>query len=324
MTTYWSGYGWGAVLHPTPTLPSPPILSVQFPTSWRSMWSGSGETLTGGWAVMAYGNAYNWNNCLVLLCMDNIFAICTYNKMGSKDPEINKEMECFWEWCRRRRITIVASYIPGVLIVADEPSRRRAGLWEYTLAKGVFQQLSDWAISSPMTPLTQAPVFDLCATHINAQTSLFVGLYLDPFCITVDCLLLEASTAPPPGAAVGIPTSKNPDSAASESQRRRGDGTPALRSVETHVPTATSRHASATFSNGTLDTVDGARSTLGLQTGGPAGRGATQRPEDLVEVAPLWVRDLWQHCRAHGVQSEVASEHIATLARLLNPATVHA
>jgi hypothetical protein len=120
--------------------------------------------------------------------MDNIFAICTYNKMGSKDPEINKEMECFWEWCRRRRIIIVASYIPGVLVVADEPSRRRAGLWEFNLAKGVFQQLSDWAISSPMTPLTQAPVFDLCATHINAQTPLFASLYPDPFCTIVDCL----------------------------------------------------------------------------------------------------------------------------------------
>jgi hypothetical protein len=110
VTTDWSGYGWGAVLHPTSAVPNPPILSVQFPTSWRTMWSGSGETLTGGWAVMAYGNAYAWNNCLVLLCMDNVFAICTYNKMGSKDKDINKEMEFFWAWCRKRRITTAASY----------------------------------------------------------------------------------------------------------------------------------------------------------------------------------------------------------------------
>jgi hypothetical protein len=42
--------------------------------------------------------------------MDNVFAICTYNKMGSKDKDINKEMEFFWAWCRKRRITIAASY----------------------------------------------------------------------------------------------------------------------------------------------------------------------------------------------------------------------
>ena len=40
VTTDWSSFGWGAVLHPTPHLRDPPILSVQFPTAWRTMWSG--------------------------------------------------------------------------------------------------------------------------------------------------------------------------------------------------------------------------------------------------------------------------------------------
>jgi hypothetical protein len=189
VTTDWSGYGWGAVLQPTQSLPKPPILSVQFPDCWRNMWSGSGELLTGGWAIMAFGNEYGWRNKIILLCMDNVFAICTYNKMGSKDPAINAEMEFFWEWCRRRRNTVVASYIPGILIVADEPSRRRAGLWEFELAMPIYLALCKLMIASETSPLQAMPTFDLCATHINTKATKFASLHPDPFCSMVNCLV---------------------------------------------------------------------------------------------------------------------------------------
>ena len=181
ITTDWSSWGWGAVMEPEPATPKPPVLSVQFPKEWRDMWSGSGETLTGGWAIMAFGNALGWRNRRVLLLMDNIFAICTYNRMGCKDSAINSEMKIFWGWSRANRITVVAGYVPGVHIVADAPSRARAGPWEFVLSNQVFSELQRLL---PIPPVT----FDLFATHINTKVWQYASLNPDPFATMVDCL----------------------------------------------------------------------------------------------------------------------------------------
>jgi hypothetical protein len=73
--------------------------------------------------------------------------------------------------------------------VADEPSRRRAGFWEFTLAQPVYIQLCDWAISSPTSPLTEVPTFDLrpvCNAHQLEDTPLRESAPTDPLCTIVD------------------------------------------------------------------------------------------------------------------------------------------
>jgi hypothetical protein len=41
---------------------------------------GAGETFGGGAMVQAYTKHYGWHDCIVLLVMDNIAAICYWNR----------------------------------------------------------------------------------------------------------------------------------------------------------------------------------------------------------------------------------------------------
>jgi len=184
ITSDFSGVGWGAVLTPTDQVPAPAILSVKLPRGYRKVWSGAGETMVGAWAVKAYARHYNWHDCIVLLVMDNIAAICYFNHWGhSSDEEINEILRPFWEFCRLQAIYVLATYCPGAIIVADEPSRRKATIWEYYLLDKVFQQLEQLLLGR-----VGAVTFDLFASHSNAQTKKFASLMPDPECTWVDSM----------------------------------------------------------------------------------------------------------------------------------------
>ena len=179
-----SGVGHGAVLQPSAAHPRPPVLSIKLSRPWRRVWSGAGETMAGGWAVKAYATHYQWHDCIVLLVLDNVAAICYFNHWGhASDEEINVCMRPFWEFCRRQGIYVIATFCPGAIIVADEPSRRMATVWEYFLQTRVFRMLERWLMGS-----TGSITFDLFASHANTQTPKFASLNPDPECQWVDCL----------------------------------------------------------------------------------------------------------------------------------------
>jgi hypothetical protein len=75
--------------------------------------------------------------------MDNIAAICYWNKQGhSSDEDLNEIMRPFFEFLRLRAIMVIATYCPaGAIIVADEPSRRPATVWEYFLRHSIFRDI---------------------------------------------------------------------------------------------------------------------------------------------------------------------------------------
>jgi hypothetical protein len=182
LSTDWCSHGWGAVLEPTPTAPNPDELSVPLPASWHGVWSGWGETLVGMWAVMAFARRYGWHHILICLRMDNIAAICYLNKMGSKIKELNKIMYTFLEFCKLHHLMVIASYIPGLLIKADAPSRRRASLWDCSLRTHVLRLLEQRLCRG------QQVTFDLFATHMNTKAPEFASLLPDPQATWIDCL----------------------------------------------------------------------------------------------------------------------------------------
>jgi hypothetical protein len=100
VTTDFSGVGLGGVPQPTTLIPEPPVMSIKLPPEWRHTWSGSGETFGGGAVVQAYAKHYGWHDCIVLLVMDNVAAICYWNHQGhSSDEDINSIMRPSWSFC---------------------------------------------------------------------------------------------------------------------------------------------------------------------------------------------------------------------------------
>ena len=183
VTTDFSGVGLGGVLQPTKQVPDPPVISIKLPPKWRSVWSGSGETFGGGAMVMAFAKHYGWHDCIVTLVMDNIAAICYWNKQGhSSDEELNAIMRPFLDFLRMRCIMLMATYCPGAIIEADEPSRRAATVWEYFLCRSIFETLEQVLLGA-----RGAVTFDLCASMANAQTAKYASLLPDPYAEWVDC-----------------------------------------------------------------------------------------------------------------------------------------
>jgi hypothetical protein len=182
LSTDWCSHGWGAVLEPTPQAPNPHELSVPLPASWAGVWSGWGETLVGMWAVMAFARNYHWHHILICLRMDNIAAICYINRMGSKIKDLNVIMWRFVKFCKMHHLMVIASYIPGVLIKADEPSRRRCSLWDCGLKLHVLRILEQRLCQG------QRVSFDLFATHMNTKAPEFASFLPDPEATWVNCL----------------------------------------------------------------------------------------------------------------------------------------
>jgi hypothetical protein len=182
LSTDWCSHGWGAVLEPTPQHPHPPTLSVPLPAKWHGVWSGWGETVVGMWAVMAFARQFSWQHMLICLRMDNVAAICYLNKMGSRIATLNTIMWTFVRFCKAQRLMVIASYIPGVLIKADAPSRRRATLWDCSLQDWVLNELQNRLCGGRQIS------FDLFATHMNTKAALFASLLPDPEATWVNCL----------------------------------------------------------------------------------------------------------------------------------------
>jgi len=159
------------------------MISIALPQAWRNVWSGAGETFGGGAMVQAYAKHYGWHDCIVLLVMDNIAAICYWNRQGhSSGEELNEIMRPFLEFFRLRAIMVIATYCPGAEIVADEPSRRAATVWEYYLQRSIFETLELILLGA-----RGAVTFDLCASMANAQTKKYASLTPDPYAEWVDC-----------------------------------------------------------------------------------------------------------------------------------------
>jgi hypothetical protein len=77
---------------------------------------------------------------------------------------------------------VIATYCPGAEIVADEPSRRAATVWEYFLRRSIFETLELILLGA-----RGAITLDLCASMANAQTKRCASLTPDPHAKWVDC-----------------------------------------------------------------------------------------------------------------------------------------
>ena len=180
LTTDWSGRGMGAVLEPTLEHPNPPMISIPLPPSWLNVWSGAGELITAKRMIMAYAVDQKWNNIVISLLMDNVFAVSAINKMGCDIPELNTELEELDRFTRRFRICTRATWVEGATIVADEPSRRRANLWDCSLSQWIYVWLTGH--------FQFQPTFDLFATAENTKTVAYGSRWPDAGAKMVDSL----------------------------------------------------------------------------------------------------------------------------------------
>lgn len=70
--------------------------------------------------------ASDCRKCEILFRVDNTTALAYINRMGGiQYPTLNRLARNIWQWCGRREIWVVASYIPShENIDADRESRR--------------------------------------------------------------------------------------------------------------------------------------------------------------------------------------------------------
>ena len=95
---------------------------------------------------------------------------------------MNLELERILRFYRRRGLMLIASYVPGAEIIADEPSRRLATTWQFPLATWVYRALV--ARLCPHTP----PTFDLFASFMTAKTERYASLQPDPKAVWINCM----------------------------------------------------------------------------------------------------------------------------------------
>jgi hypothetical protein len=276
-------------------------IDMALPQAWRNVWSGTGEALGGGAVVQAYAKHYGWHDCIVLLVvMDNIAAICYWNRQGhSSGEELNEVMRPPLEFFRLRAIMVIATYCPGAEMVADEPSRRAATVLEYYLRRSIFETLELILLGA-----RGAVKFDLCASMANVQTKRYASLTPDPHAEWVDCTKHPWGQErnryyafPPP-----LLTRSLIEKAAAEEQALLLVS-PACSMDETTPPA----HHRDTDRGAAGDPMDGAGGTKPTRGQVPGAEGAIGR--ELVPMAPGWVSNIRQQVRVRGTAPEAAEAY---------------
>lgn len=130
--------------------------------------------------------AKNLSNGSILLRVDNTTAICYINRMGGiQFPHLNDLARSIWQWCEKRNIWLVASYINSLdNIEADQESRK--------LNIDIEWELSTWAFNNIMETLG-TPDIDLFASRVNAKCQRYISWKKDPDAVTVDAFTINWS-----------------------------------------------------------------------------------------------------------------------------------
>lgn len=178
------------------------IYSDASTTGWGA--ACNGQTASGSWSnneVMLHINnlellaayfalkifAKNYENCQILLRIDNTTAVSYINRMGGiQYPHLTKITKDIWHWCEDRKIIIFASYIKSSEnVIADRESRRTHPDIEWVLSHTGYQKLID--------RLLVVPQVDLFATRINKKCETYVSWHKDPEASAIDAFTLNWS-----------------------------------------------------------------------------------------------------------------------------------
>ncbi|XP_063975160.1 uncharacterized protein LOC135161487 [Diachasmimorpha longicaudata] len=130
--------------------------------------------------------ASGFEDCKILLRIDNTTAIAYINKMGgTRFQRYNKLAREIWQWAELRKIILIASYIPSKEnIIADSLSRIKNIDTEWELNEIYYKEIiRNFGV----------PEIDLFASELNTKCTRFISwkpegrsLYVDAFTITWD------------------------------------------------------------------------------------------------------------------------------------------
>lgn len=128
--------------------------------------------------------ASQYNNCNILLRIDNTTAIAYINKMGGiRFINLSKIAKTIWNWCEQRNIWLYASYIRSELNgEADFESRRLEPETEFQLADDVFQTIIQ---------KFSRPEVDLFASRVNKKCEKYIAWTRDPDAMAIDAFTLD-------------------------------------------------------------------------------------------------------------------------------------
>lgn len=176
MSTDACSYGWGAACEGVRT-------GGQFSSEESLLHINVKELLACSFGLRSFFQ--NTSHSHILLLMDNTSAVYAVNKMGSmRSRTLDDIAKHIWKWANKRKISLTASHIPGVLnIEADEESRREDHSSEWMLNPRVFSYM--------LERLNFSPDIDLFASRLNAQIRPFVSYRPDPECCHVDAFSLD-------------------------------------------------------------------------------------------------------------------------------------
>lgn len=163
-----------------------------------------GEKTTGGeWSTMEKENHINLlelkavllglqslcntlSNCHIKVLTDNTTAVAYLRNMGgSHSIPCNDMAREIWMWCRKHKIWISISHIPGVdNTIADKASR-------------VFNDQTEWkldeTIFTHITNICGCPDIDMFASRLNYQLLPYVAWRPDPQAIAIDAFTVDWS-----------------------------------------------------------------------------------------------------------------------------------
>lgn len=128
--------------------------------------------------------AREYNNCSILLRVDNTTALSYINRMGGiQFPHLTGLTRTIWQWCEERNIWLFASYINTKdNIEADEESRKVNPDIEWHLSVSEFQRV---------VKAFSQPEIDLFASRTNAKCETYVSWRPDPDAIAVDAFTMS-------------------------------------------------------------------------------------------------------------------------------------
>ncbi|KAJ8706182.1 hypothetical protein PYW07_010959 [Mythimna separata] len=129
--------------------------------------------------------AKDFQNCEILLRVDNTTAVAYINKMGGVQfKHLNSITRELWQWCEKRNIWVFASYINSKdNFEADTESRKINIEWE--LSQSCFEKIRR---------TLGEPEIDLFASRINNKCQRFVSWMRDPAALAIDAFTLDWKT----------------------------------------------------------------------------------------------------------------------------------
>ena len=142
------------------------------------------ELLAAYFGQKIFANQYD--NCQILLHIDNSTAISYINRMGGVQfKNLNKITRKIWQWCERKNIWIFATYIASKdNFEADVESRKAKANIEIALSHNAFEKIRRSFGN---------PDIDLFATRSNAKCSKYVSWKKDPESIAIDAFTISWS-----------------------------------------------------------------------------------------------------------------------------------